>query len=396
MLLSSDFWSFIEKNIDRDPLRLRLKYHGSENADFAITQIECRKKYAKKLYETLQRPQWLFPDAVAGEQCTSDAIADLHASLVSSGDRVVDLTAGLGVDCLHMASKGAAVTAVEINPLKAQILEHNLSQENVNVKCADCRDYIARYDGEKYDAVFIDPARRAADGSRVFSLADCEPDVVEMIPRIREIGRRLIIKMSPMLDISHTASLLPCLEKMIVIGSSTECKELVAVLDFDLCREQYTIEAVTVLSDSVGNDLSFTRDENAGAIPSFAMPSAGYYLYVPYPAIMKAAPFNLLSSMFGMPLLNPNTHLYLSPVIDPNFPAVLHRIDEVLPFASSVLKRLGREYKFLNITSRNFSLSADTLRKKLRVRDGGAIRLFAVTCCDGKEYLILASPLSSK
>lgn len=396
MLLPSDFWSFIEKNIDEDPLKLRLKYHGSEDIAFAITQIECRKKYAKKLPDTLQRSQWLFPDAIAGEQCTSDAIADLHATLISSGDRVVDLTAGLGVDCLHMSSKGASVTAVEINPLKAKILEHNLSKENVKIECADCRDFISRYDGEKYDVAFIDPARRAADGSRVFSLADCEPDIVEMIPRIREVARRLIIKMSPMLDISHTASLLPCLEKMIVIGVSTECKELVAVLDFDSCPERYIIEAVTVLSDSVVSDLSFTRDENAAAVPSFAMPIAGAYLYVPYPAVMKAAPFNILSSRFGMPLLHPNTHLYVSPAVDPNFPAAVLRIDEVLPFASSVLKRLSREYKFLNITTRNFSMPAEALRKKLRVKDGGSVRLFAVTCCDGKEYLILASPLNSR
>ena len=397
MYLTPEFWAFIDENKDIDPYKLRLKYHGDDTADFAILQIECRKKYAKKLAKTLMRQHWLFPDSISGEQSTSDILADFHASLISKGDTVVDLTAGLGIDCIHFASRAASVTAVEMNPFKAEILAYNTDGGNINVICSDCRDFVSNYSGEKFDVAFIDPARRADDGSRVFSLADCSPNVVNMLSDISRIARRLIIKMSPMLDISHTASLLPCLSKMIVVGTTTECKELVAIVDFDkesenelgYVNDRYIIEAVTIGPDATYSDLSFTWTENATATPSFAMPKAGDYLYMPYPAVMKAAPFNLLSEMYHVSLLHANTHIYVSSVCDDSFPGTVMSIIEVLPYASSVIKRLNRKYKKLNITARNFSISADALRKKLKVSDGGDMRLFAVTCCDGKEYLCL-------
>lgn len=394
MQLTPEFWSFIDRNKDIDPYKLRLKYHGEDLADFAILQIECRKKYAKKLYMTIGRSNWLFPDSISGEQCTSDILADFHTSLINDSDSVVDLTAGLGIDCIHMASKASSVTAVEINPLKAEILAYNTGDDNINVVCANCRDFVSDYTGEKFDVAFIDPARRADDGSRVFSIADCSPNVVDMLSDIRRMAHRLIIKMSPMLDISHTASLLPCLSKIIVLGTTTECKELVAIVDFDKESDNesngYIIEAVTICPGGTYRDLSFTWDENGSATPTFAIPDAGDYLYMPYPAVMKAAPYNLLSEKYNVSLLHANTHIYVSSAFNDAFPGTVMRIMEVLPYASSVIKRLNRKYKRLNITARNFSISAEALRKKLKVSDGGEVRLFAVTCFDDKEYLCLA------
>ena len=176
--------------------------------------------------------EFIFPTALSGEQSTSDALAHYHATLVGEGKRVVDLTAGLGIDAMALARKvrhSGHVVAVERDEAVADDLRHNAAKyENIEVINSDCRTLIDIWarEGMRFDVVFIDPARRAADGGRVYALDQCEPDVVEMLPLLRKIADRLIIKASPMLDISHTLSLLPDAGQMIVLGTPWSARSL--------------------------------------------------------------------------------------------------------------------------------------------------------------------------
>ena len=207
-------FSWINTHINDDTAKLRLKY-GRERAD-EILQIECRRKHGSKLAETLAaNPEFVFPTALSGEQSTSDRLARFHAALVGHAARVADLTAGLGIDAMSMASKTGNVVAVERDADVADALRSNSSSlGNLEVVCADCRDVVEAWarDGISFDCIFIDPARRAADGGRVYALDQCEPDVVAMLPTLKRITRRLVIKASPMLDItpvSYTHLTLP-------------------------------------------------------------------------------------------------------------------------------------------------------------------------------------------
>ncbi len=364
-------------------MKLRLKYHGQPQAlpfdvEAAITQIECRKKFGKKLAQTLaSNPHFLFPDVLAGEQSTSDLLAGYHSSLVGEGEKIIDLTAGLGIDCLHFAGKACDVTAIEINPHKAEALMQN-GEGKVKVVCADCRDYIANIAGRAFDTVFIDPARRASDGSRVYALNQCEPDVTGMLGDIFRCARRLIVKMSPMLDISRSAEMLPGVKDMIALGTRTECKELIAVCcEGEEIREYMLIKAVTLLSNGRQEEFSFRREEELQATATFAGPLEGSYLYEPYPAVMKAAPFRLLSEKFGVDKLNANTHLYTSEHLVKDFPGEVSLIREVLPYSSGVIKRIRKQYPKINVAARNFDIPADAVRKKLGVKDGGELKITA-------------------
>lgn len=394
---TDDFWLWVEAHAGDDPSRLRLKY-GSARED-EIRQIECRRKYARKLAYTLGACQrFYFPTALSGEQSTSDRLAAYHASLVIEGGTAADLTSGLGVDALHIARVASHVTAVERDMAVAEALGLNaveMGVGNIDVICGDCREYIAV--GKSVDTAFIDPARRAADGGRVYALDMCEPDIVAMLPQLERFCRRLVVKMSPMLDISHTLGLLPAGTRMLVLGTATECKELIAVTDFDgKADDEVTHSAVTLLPDGREVVFGFSAHKEAVAEVRYDEPEVGGYLYEPYPAAMKAGAAKLLGARFGLSKFHQNTHLYHSLELVSDFPGDVFRIVEVLPFQSKHIKRLRSRWPKISVTTRNFGITADALRARLAVKDGGEARLFAVTAVDGERLMVVVEGIASR
>lgn len=394
--IMDSFWNFVNENAATEPAVLRLKYHGADGEidyAFAITQIECRKKFARKLRQTLAaNPHFLFPSALAGEQATSDLLASYHSTLISDGDRVVDLTAGLGIDASHLAARASDVVAVERDKIKAECLEHNFGAI-LRVVNGDCREFLEQCGDRSIDVAFIDPARRAADGSRVFALSDCEPDVTAMLPLLRLKAKRLIVKMSPMLDVTSVMRDLPGITRVIALGSRTECKELIAIVDLTSDEavdiDDVPITAVTMADEGVESSIAFTRRQEADASMRLAVPEVGKYLLEPYPSVMKAAPYNLLSERFGVGKIHPNTQLYVADGPVDGFPGDSFLIEAVIPYESKYIKRLKSAYPQIQVTTRNFDVTADALRKKLGVKDGGKKRLFAVTCSEGKQRKVM-------
>ncbi|MDE6271150.1 MAG: hypothetical protein K2M12_09905, partial [Muribaculaceae bacterium] len=368
---------------------------------FEITQVECRRRYARKLGVTLERyPEWLFPSVLSGEQSTSDLLATFHAGLVPEDCRMADLTAGLGIDVLHCAATAAEITALEMDEERAALLNDNLRRggvENVRVVCADCREWIKEYEGPKFDMIFIDPARRDADGGRVFALNDCNPDVVAMLPDLRRCTDRALIKMSPMLDISAVLDTLPDCVHMYVLGTATECKELLALLDFAYEPSDPSTIMIEAITATKQGHISFscTRREEMVADAVYGRPRPGDYVCEPYPAVMKAGAVRLVSERFHLQKLAPNTHVYFAPEHVAGFPGEQRRVEEVLPYASRVLKRFSRNHDRIDVAARNFGITAEAGSAKLGVRNGGDRRLLAVTDAGNEKLLIVLSPLES-
>lgn len=388
---NDEFWEWVHANSDNDPVKLRLKWQGKLPwANLAILQIECRRKSRKKLAEELTCPTFFFPTALSAEQCTSDILADFHASLIAPGCTMLDLTCGLGIDVYHAARRASEVTAVDMNPEITGAVRHNaaaLGHDNITAVTADCREFIKSTD-KHYDIVFIDPARRGTNGERRYRLTDCSPDVTSMLDDIAAVADRLILKASPMLDITQVLRELPHTTDIYVTGTSTECKEIVADVIFD---NKHTSEPVIHVMTPL-YDFSFTQSEEASATPDYELPAAGEYLYEPGAAVMKAAPFRLLSQRYGLKKLHPNTHLYHSAARITDFPGDTWHIDRVADFSSHEIKAISRQYDRLNIATRNFDMPADTLRKKLKVKDGGTQRLIAATLADNSKAMLLLSP----
>ncbi|MCM1504264.1 MAG: RsmD family RNA methyltransferase [Muribaculum sp.] len=391
MEYGDDFWTWVHAHVNEDPLSLRLRWSGKFPwIDDAIMQIECRRKTAKKLPEELKFPRFLFPTLLSAEQSTSDTLADFHASLLPEGIKVLDMTSGLGIDAIHLARGGISVTAVDIDERVAEALSHNVKvlglSDKVTALWADSTDYI-RQTSDRFDAVFIDPARRGDNGQRLFSLSDCHPNVVSRLPHILNLAPLLIVKASPMLDLTQTARDLPGITALYVVGTNTECRELVAVVM--RANDSGKVPVIHIWTPSY--QFSFTVEEEKESEPTYADPISGDFLYEPSEVTMKAAPWRTLSARFDIGMLHPNSHLYCSDKKVDGFPGDCWHIDRIIPFSSSEIKRFARQYPKINVAVRNFGWTADKLRDKLRVKDGGDFRLMATTLLDGTKVMMVLS-----
>lgn len=379
--LNENFFGFVKSHLGEDAMRLRLKRFGETDfsIDLAITQIEIRNRHIeKKLPTWAQNDRIVFPSLLSTEQCSSEATAVYKQRLVR-GNSLCDLTGGLGIDTFFMAQCVDSATYVERNSLYCHCAKHNYKSLNINhikVVNSDCNTFLTE-SGECFDTIFIDPARRGKSQERLFALADCEPNVLAMLPLLLSRCKRLIIKLSPMVDIAmlqHELSM-PC--SLYVVSLRNECKEILAVIDRDGMQEPATVTCAVIDGNGAKE---FCFDTSLEAVtPQRMATEVGNYLYEPDVALLKAGVFRLICERWDVSKLHVNSHLYTSHEVIADFPGRGFRVIEVLPFSSSLCKVFAKRYASCNITTRNFPLSAVELRKRLKVRDGGENYLFATT-----------------
>ncbi|MCC8037764.1 MAG: class I SAM-dependent methyltransferase, partial [Bacteroidales bacterium] len=368
MTLPDEFWTWVNDHLGDDPTRLRLakRADSPEWLDLAITQVATRAKALKKLPKLMAEGPLVIPTPLAVEQSTSEPLAHFHSLIVKelNAKRVLDLTAGLGVDALTLARNGLDVTAVELDPLKANALEVNSKRLHLPLKVIndDCRNVAGQF-----DLAFIDPARRGAAGQRLFSLAHCEPDVTAMLPQLREITRWLVVKMSPMLDCNVVIDQLhPAW--LIALGTTRECKELVAVVDLQNPSTETKISAVTI--NDRGRIINETPKDTIAPKIITNQPIPGDYLYLPYPAVTKIGAWGTLTHSFPCAQLAPDTHVYVSSGEIPSFPGQMYRIESVTPLGSKEIKAIAKQRLHATLITRNAGIPTDTLRQRLRLTDG--------------------------
>lgn len=396
-----EFRAWVAENSAADPSELRLKYShrkGPIDYSFAITQIECRRRFGRKLAETLSLdPGFIFPGTLAGEQCSSDLAAGFHTSLALSlqpeKGTAIDLTAGLGIDAMHLARAGFRVTAVEQNPETTAALAYNAGLLNIEVLCGDCINILRTLPDSlpckpsntpAFDIAFIDPARRGTEGQRLFSLSDCHPDVVALMPLLLRTARHVIVKASPMLDITEVSRLISP-SHIYITGTATECKEVVAVCGVP-CGNPL-ISAVMLGTETA----EFTYDAESDRrlpLPALCTPEAGAYVCDPAPALLKAGAIRSVAHRYNLGMFDYNARLFCSTSVPDGFMGRVSRILEVVPYSSSNIKRLSRRYPKINVTARNFGINAEQLSAKLKVRTGGDLRLYAVPSPSGPVMLI--------
>lgn len=389
--IDSEFWNFVDAHKNDDVTKLRLKYSptAGSDVDLALTHIQCIQKAGKKFisHSGVSVAPKLMLAPLSIEQASSAAIAIFHATLVPENGAILDMTCGLGVDSKAFAIlANCDVTTCELNPLYADVAEYNFAEyENVTVIKGDSVDYLKSCN-KHFDAIFIDPARRDTSGGRVYNIHDCTPDVSEILPLMFQHTDKVIAKLSPMLDITQTIRDLSPTNIYSVQGENGECKEVLAIMASDTSKVETNIH---IFYDN--QCFNFTQSEEYSASPVFGNPEIGQYLYEPYAATMKAAPFAILSSKFGLTKLHQSTHLYAGNDIVENFPGKCYKIIDIINFSSSEIKSVAKKYPKLNIATRNFILSPEQLAKKLKVKTGGNLKAFGVTVIDGKKKLIITS-----
>ena len=390
---------FIKQHRHDDVRALALR-KAEEGVDikWCLQQIEGWQKACEKL------PQWAevdglwYPPALSMEQCSSEHTAEYKKSVVSrllpdASERLcfTDLTGGYGIDFSYMASLFAESCYVERNAELCRVAEHNfkvLSLAGAKVVCADSTEYL-RSATANYSVLYLDPARRDGVGRKTVAIGDCTPDVGAILDALLCASRYVVIKLSPMLDISAALVVLKCVREIHVVSVKGECKELLFVLD-KIHEGQPVYYAVNLgLSDQV---FTCTHEEKNSALLRVASEhvasASATCIYEPHASILKAGLQDVLCERYAVEKLHPMSNLFVSSSPVQDFPGRGFEIVASCGFGKKELRAMLAGVTKANITARNFPTSVAELRKKLRLAEGGDVYLFATTVADGSHRLI--------
>lgn len=381
---------FIQEHLNgnTDKLLLNASRYPGIDVPFAVSQITARRQIKDKLPSWYANDDLVYPSRLSAEQCSSETTARYKQRLIA-GDCVCDLTGGLGIDSYYFAQKAKKVVYIERFPEYCAAAKTNfqvLGINNVQILNADAREVVNTLNT---DTFYIDPARRADGNKRVFALAECEPDILQLKPILLEHAQRLIVKISPMADIDETLRLLPETTEVHILAVKNECKELLFVLEngIDIPQKQVTVHAVNYETNGDCQLVTFTPDEEKAA-ELLTTATVKKYLYEPHAALLKSGAFKLTAIRFGMEKLHRHSHLYTSEYICPDFPGRRFIVRDVFEFSGKLLKQLHKTIPRANITTRNFNLSVADLRKRSGIREGGDIYLLATTLDDNRKILL--------
>lgn len=385
---------FILEYSDFDTNKLRLK---NIQADFdvawAIQQIEARKKIRDKLPTWASNMNIVFPSILSTEQCSSELTARYKQNLIIPGD-TVDLTGGLGVDSFFFSQKSDHVVYVEQLAGYCRAAKQNfknLCTDNITVMHDNCINFLQNND-RHFQNIYIDPARRSSCNKRIFAIDECEPNVIELMPVLFQCGKRIIIKVSPMVDITATLSLLPDISEVHVVSVKNECKELLLVIDTELEKSSdrdTIIHCIQINSFDNISDFTFGIKQEKGLPYSTFCKSIKKYLYEPNTSILKAGAYKSIAIEYDIEKLQANSHLYTSDNYISNFPGRKFEIIETVTFNSKNIKDIKTKYPQTNLSTRNFPLTTAELQKKLKTKDGGDLYLFATTLSNDNKVLII-------
>ncbi|MBO4489376.1 MAG: SAM-dependent methyltransferase [Bacteroidales bacterium] len=385
MLYDEQTRQYVLAHADEDVARLALQpAPAGVNLPFALQQIKGRQKAQDKLPDFYVCQEIVYPPTVNMEQCSSTATARYKASLIAGGT-FADLSGGFGVDTIQFASRFDKGWYVEPNAELAQMVHHNMGVmgiQNVGVLTKTMEEALPELG--PVDWFYVDPSRRDTHGRRVVSLSECVPDVVANKSLLLEkASKGIMLKLSPMLDIREALRQLPETTAVQVVAVEGECKELLFILAKE--AQPLTFTAVNIGKRET-QPFCFTPEEEAQTVPTLA-DSVGPYLYEPHAAIMKAGGYKTLTRRYPVRKLAPSTHLYTSDEAVPDFPGRIFKVVQTMPFHKHTIKTLAAEIPQANVAVRNFPLSAEELRNRLKIRDGG--QMFVIGTTLGKEEKVI-------
>lgn len=388
---------YIQAHAGDDVRQLALRGTKDSEVDltFALEQIDGRQKAKTKL------PTWaaidgiVYPPHLSMEQCSSEQTARYKASMTGKGRLVVDLTAGFGVDMAFISQGFERAIHVERQPQLCTISSDNykrLGLHHIEVICGDGINYLHSLDHA--DLIYLDPARRDEHGGRTYGIADCTPNVLEILDELLEKADCVLLKLSPMLDWRKAVAELKKVREVHIVSVDNECKELLIKVKNGKGEKVKTTEVVCVnlLSDGHHQFFKFTYSPQA----IYSSPSQGgdgggsyHFLFEPNASIMKAGCFDLLEQRFGARQLDKNSHLFVSDKDLPDFPGRQFIIERITSMNKRELKEALAGIDRANITVRNFPMSVAELRKKLKLKDGGDVYVFATTVAEQGHQLLI-------
>lgn len=350
----------------------------------------ARRQAREKLPSWVANDELLFPSGIAAEQCSSEQTALYKQRLISPATCLCDLTGGLGVDSLSFSRKARKVIYVERQEDYCDAARHNfqaLGDGNIAIYQGEAARLLNRLPAtDAIDVFYIDPARRGEANKRVFALQDCEPNLPELLPTLLRHAPRVIAKLSPMADIRQTRELLPGVVEVHVVSVRNDCKELLFIIGRPDVERPLPVACINYTTEGKEEAFVFTLQQEK-QLDITCADEVQSYLYEPNVSLLKAGAFKSVTTL-GVSKLHPHSHLYTSEQPVETFPGRSFYVEETLPFNNALCKTLAKTLPQANITTRNFPLTVDELRKRTKIKDGGAAYLFATTLTGERKVLI--------
>jgi len=387
-LLQPEIQDFINKNLNEDSTKLALKKNPFPEVNYSvlINQIIAKKKAKDKLPTWFLSENIIYPEKISIEQTSSEITANYKASLVS-GEKLIDCTGGFGIDDYYFSKHFKSVIHCELNSDLSQIVNHNFKNlKATNIECyqGDSTEILNQLN-QKFDCIYIDPSRRNDAKGKVFMLADCLPNVVALQDFYFQFTDIILIKTAPILDLHAGLLELKNVSEIHIVAVENEVKELLwkIVKNFNESPEIFAINLEK-------EKQTITKIESTKSyFVSYSLPKK--YLYEPNASLMKSGGFEAVSELFAIGKLHQHSHLYTSDeLID--FPGRKFQIDLIVPFQKKEITQ-HLQGKKMNVSTRNFPIKPEELKKKYKILDGGTIFAFFTTNLKNEKIVVLCTKI---
>ncbi|MDM1523454.1 RsmD family RNA methyltransferase [Empedobacter sp. 225-1] len=367
-ILTQEFQDYLKIIKQEDFKSISLKkslFDGISSAEIAqqLKGIQVAKHKFPTLYST---KNIYFPPSINLEQASSEAAANYKSSLVK-GKTLIDLTAGFGIDTMAFAKNFEKVYHIEQNPELSEIVQHNaqILAPNLETYTGTFQSFFETNPESKFDVIYLDPARRNSSG-RKFILEDLEPNILEWMPTFFEKSNKIIIKLSPLLDITSTLQQIDSISEIHIVALKNEVKDFLLIIDKNCSTKNPLIKAINLESNQPEFSFNFEDEYNSNA--NFG--TVQQYIYEPNVAILKTGAFKLLCEKFNLYKLHQNTHLYTSNELLNEFPGKIYSVEKHINHPKKeILKSKA------NLLVKNYNQAIDVVKKKFKITDGGETTL---------------------
>lgn len=382
----------ISENINADPNKLILNPPSAfrDHIKEIASQIQSRQKAKGKLDSWATNFEVVMPPPLSIEQASSEATSQYKLKLLS-GEHLLDLTGGMGIDCISLSTSFKTTTYVEKASNLCDLFSHNAKVFNrkVEVVNANAEDYLKSHSfDQKKTIAYLDPARRDQSKNRVFRIEDCSPNLIQLISGLRKNVSKVLVKYSPLLDISSLIKAIDHIKELHVVSVKNDCKELLLLMDFSF-KDKPQLKCVNL--ETAQPPFSFSLEDEQSA--SAAYGDYVKFIYESNSSIMKAGAFNIVAEVFDVRKLANNTHLYTSDQIIKSFPGRIYQVIDIVNKHS--IKKYAADGK-INVISRNYPLNPQELKKKWKLKDGGQYFLLAFRDQHNKAQMIIANRLDQR
>jgi hypothetical protein len=375
-ILDQNIQDYINANLNTDLHTLLLKKSPFPGVSMhEIVQQIKGKQVAQKKFPFLLKQGIIFPPQLNVEQSSSEKTAQYKSRLLE-GEKFIDLTTGFGIDAYHLSENFKEITLIEQNPDLLEIVRNNWNILGKKATFVNQKlEGFLKENKEVFDVIYLDPARRDSNKNKVFLLEDLSPDILAIQQRLLSSAQKVVIKLSPLIDLKYLVSVLPNIFRIDIIAVKNDVKEVVVFLSGQK-NDTISCHCVNLESDDPVFEFTVGDEENAHA--EYGEPEK--YIYIPNNAILKAGIFNLISYKNGLKKLHPNTHIYTSDSQINDFPGRVFEMEIV------DAKKIQKKSQY-NIISKNYPLKPEEIKKKYSLKDGGEKYIIFTQSKKGKIIL---------